>query len=90
MRHRAPRIGLCDLLECLSCLWIRHVMQEGDRSIELHLGLFGAGDGKVNRAQAVAGVLIDLASRFAREAPKQDEYQTGSEPKEDRTTYALH
>jgi hypothetical protein len=47
-------------------------MQQGDRPIELRLGLFGAGDGKVNPAQRVAGVLLDLAARFARAAPKQN------------------
>ncbi len=65
-------------------------MQESDRSIELHLGLFGAGDGKVNRAQGVTGMLLDLASRFSRAAPKQDDHQTGTEVQEDRTTCAPH
>jgi hypothetical protein len=63
-------------------------MQEGDRAIELPLGLFGAGDGKGNRAHGVVGVLLDLAARFAREAPKQDDYQTGSDGQEDRTASA--
>ena len=88
MRHRAPGIGRCDLLECLPCLWIRHVMQEGDRPIELHLGLFGAGNGKVNRAQGMAGVLVDLASHFAHATPKQDEHHT--EVQDDTTKCALH
>jgi hypothetical protein len=65
-------------------------MQEGDRPIELHLGLLGAGDGEANRAQGVAGVLLNLASRFARAAHKQDDHQTGSEVQEDRTMCALH
>jgi hypothetical protein len=64
-------------------------MQEGDRAIELHLDWLGAGDGKVNRAQGVAGVLLNLASCFTREAPKQDD-QTGSDVQEDRTTNALY
>jgi hypothetical protein len=65
-------------------------MQEGDCVIELHLGLLGAGDGKVDSAQGVAGVLLDLASRFAREAPKQDDHQTGTEVQEARMTCAPH
>jgi hypothetical protein len=39
-------------------------MQEGNRPIELHLGLFGAGDGEVNRAQGMAGVLRYLVFGF--------------------------
>ena len=65
-------------------------MQEGDRSIELHLGWFGAGDGKVNRAQEVAGVLLDLASRFARAAREQDDHQTGTQGEEGATRCFLH
>jgi hypothetical protein len=65
-------------------------MQEGDRAIELHLGLFGARDAKVNRAQGVVGVLLDLASCGARTAPKQDEHQAGSEVRGYRMTGALH
>jgi hypothetical protein len=65
-------------------------MQEGDRSIELYLGLLGAGDGKVDRAQGVAGVSLDLVSRFARAAPERDDHQTGTEVPEARTTCALH
>jgi hypothetical protein len=64
-------------------------MKEGDRAIELHLGLLGAGDGKVNRAQGVAGVLLDMVSCFTRAAPEQDENQTGNDVREDRTTSAL-
>ena len=58
MRHRAARIDRRDLLERLPRLRIRHVVQEGDRAIELHLGWCGAGDGKVDRAQEVAGMLL--------------------------------
>jgi hypothetical protein len=65
-------------------------MQEGDRAIELHLGLLGAGDGKVNRAKGVAGVLLDLASCFTCAAPKQDDHQTGSDVQEDRKTSAFY
>jgi hypothetical protein len=43
-------------------------MQEGDRPIELHLSLFGAGDGEVNGAQGMAGVLRNLVFRFVRAA----------------------
>jgi hypothetical protein len=64
-------------------------MQEGGCSVELHLGLFGAADGKVDRAQGVAGVLLDLASRFAREAPEQDDHQTGDEGQEATARCAL-
>jgi hypothetical protein len=88
MRHRAASVCRRDSLEFIPCLWIRHVMQEGDRSIELHLGLFGAGDGKVDRAQRVAGVLLDLGSRFARDAPEHDDHQTDIETKEDGMTGA--
>jgi hypothetical protein len=66
------------------------MMQQGDRPIEFRLGLFGAGDGKVNPAQGVAGVLLDLAARFARAAPKQNSHQTGAQVQEDRTTSAIH
>ena len=40
------RIDGRDPLECLPCLRVRHVVQEGDRAIELRLSLFRAGDGK--------------------------------------------
>jgi hypothetical protein len=63
-------------------------MQQGDRTIELHLGVFGAADGKVNRAQGVAGVLLNPAFHSA--AAKQENHQSGSEVQEDRTTCALH
>lgn len=82
--------GCCDSLECLPCLWIRHVMQEGNRLIELHLSLFRAGDGEVSRTQGVAGMVLDLASRFVREASKRDDYQTDSEAQEDTTKGAFH
>jgi hypothetical protein len=39
-------------------------MQERNRPIELHLGLFGAADGEVNRAQGMAGVLRNLVFCF--------------------------
>ena len=90
MRHRAPRVCRRHSLECFPCLWIRHVMQEGDRAIELHLGLLGAGDGKVNRAKGVAGVLLGLAFCVTCAAPQQHDHQTGSDVPEDRTTNALH
>jgi hypothetical protein len=64
-------------------------MQKSDRAIELHLGLFGAGYGKVNRAQGVAGVLPDLASSFTRTFPMQDDHQTGSDIREHTATVAL-
>jgi hypothetical protein len=66
------------------------VVQEGDGSIELHLGWFGAGDGKANRAQGVARVLLDLASRFARNARKQADHQTGTPVQEAGMTCAPH
>jgi hypothetical protein len=65
-------------------------MQEGNRSIELYLSLFRAGDGKVSRAQGVAGMLLDLAPRFAGVASKQDDYQTDSEAPKDTTDCAFH
>jgi len=49
-------------------------MQQGDGSIEFPLGLLRAANGKVNRAQVVAGVLRDLASLFAPTAPQQDHH----------------
>ena len=88
--HRALGIVFCDSLERLPCLWVRHVMQQGDRPIEFLLGLFGAGDGKVNPAQRVAGVLLDLAARFARAAPKQNSRQTGAQVKKGRTMSAIY
>ena len=63
-------------------------MQEGDRSVEFRLGLFGAADGKVNRAQRMIGVWLGLSSRFARSAGEQDDHQTGTEAEED--TRFLH
>jgi hypothetical protein len=65
-------------------------MQEGDRPVELYLGSFGAGDGKVNGAQGMAGVLLGLASGFARESPKHDNHQTGTEVQDDTTSCALY
>jgi hypothetical protein len=53
-------------------------MQEGDSSIEFRLGLFGAGDGKVNLAQRVAGVLHDVAAHFACGAPSRNQQQNGT------------
>jgi hypothetical protein len=49
-------------------------MQEGNRPIELRLGLLGAGDRKVNRAQGMVSMLLNLASRFACTAHKQHGY----------------
>ena len=66
------RIGRGDPLECLPRLRIRHVMQEGDRSIELHLGRFGAADGEVHRAQVFAGVRRALPGRVVREPSEQE------------------
>jgi hypothetical protein len=51
-------------------------MQEGDSSIEFRLGLFGAGDGKVNLAQRVAGMLLD--AHFACGAPSRNQQQNGT------------
>jgi hypothetical protein len=65
-------------------------MQEGDRPIELHLGLFGARNGKVSRAQGVAGVLVGLASHFAHASPKQDGHHTGTDAQDDTTRCALN
>jgi hypothetical protein len=70
-------------------LWIRHVVQESDRSIELHLALLGAGDGKINGTQGMPCVLLGLAACFARAARKQGDHQTGASAKEDGTTSAL-
>ena len=55
------------------------MVQEGHRLIELPLGLFRAGDGKVNRAQDVAGVLLHPAFWSARAARKRDDHQTDTE-----------
>jgi hypothetical protein len=65
-------------------------MQQGDRTIELHLGVFGTGDGKVNCAHGVAGMLLNPASRSTCAAAKQEDHQSGSEVQEDRTTCPLH
>jgi hypothetical protein len=64
-------------------------MQEGDRPIELHLGLFGAANGKINLAQGMAVVLEDLASRFAHASPKQDGHHTGTDAQDDTARCAL-
>lgn len=83
LRHRASGIGGRDSLECLPCLWIRHVMQERDCAIELLLGLPGAGNKNVDRAQGVS-VLLDRVSRFARAASEQEEdHQACSAVQED-------
>ena len=58
-------------------------MQERNRSVELSSGLFRTGDGKVNHAQRVVGMLMNLASRLARVARKQDEDQTYSQTTKD-------
>jgi hypothetical protein len=65
-------------------------MQEGGRSIELDLGLFGAGDRKVNPAQVVAGMVFDWTPRFARASPKQNSNQTGTQEHGDGTTTIIH
>ena len=79
MRHRALRINRRDLLECCTRLRIGHVMQEGDSQIELLLSLLRAGDGKVDDAQGVVGMLLGLALRFVRAALKQNEHQANYE-----------
>jgi hypothetical protein len=56
-------------------------MEQGDRSIELHLRFSRAGDGKINRAKRVAGMLLDLAPRFVGPAPKHE--GTDSEAQEE-------
>jgi hypothetical protein len=65
-------------------------MQQGDRSIEFRLGCFGASNGKVNHAQGVAGVLVNLGSPLARAARKQDKHESGTGVQEKRTASALH
>jgi hypothetical protein len=65
-------------------------MQEGNGPIELHTGLFSAGDGKVNRAQRVVGMLPVLASRFVRVAQKQDYHQPVSKAPKGAANYAFH
>ena len=72
MRHRTLRIGRGDTLESFARLGIRHVMQEGDRPVKLHLSRLRAADGEVNRAQRVAGVRPDLSGRFGREPSEQE------------------
>jgi hypothetical protein len=65
-------------------------MQEDNCPIEFHLSLFRAGDGKVNSAQGVAGMLWDLASRVVRAGLKQDDRQNNPETKEDTMKCAFH
>jgi hypothetical protein len=65
-------------------------MQEGYPSMELHLSLFRAGDGKVNRAQGVAGMLLDLASRIVRAGLLQDDKQAESEAQDNTMRCAFH
>ncbi len=45
-------------------------MQQGNGPVELHLGLFGAGDGEVNDAQGMAGMLRSFPFRFVCAARK--------------------
>jgi hypothetical protein len=52
--------------------------------------LLDAADRKVDGAQGMAGVLLDLSSRFVCEAADQDDHQTGTEIPKDWTTCALH
>jgi hypothetical protein len=75
MRHRAPGIDLGDSLECLPCLWIGHVMEKSNPSIELRLSLFRAGDWKINRAQRMIAMLLDLSFDF----PRRDSDKTKRE-----------
>lgn len=65
-------------------------MQEGNRSIELHLSLFRACYGQLNPAQGVAGMLLGLASYFVRAASKQNERQTNSDAQKDTTKCVFH
>jgi hypothetical protein len=64
-------------------------MQQGDGSIELFLGFFGAADGEVNGAQGVAGVLVDRDIPSARAARKQDGRQSRTDMLENRSRSAL-
>jgi hypothetical protein len=73
MRHRAPGINRCYALECLACLWIGHMMQEGNRSIEFNLGLVRATDAKVDRTQRVPAVLLSLGASLDRADHHQGE-----------------
>jgi hypothetical protein len=75
VRHRAPWFDLRYLLECLPRLRVGHVVKQGDRAIELDLGLFGAGDGEVNRAQGVLGVTLHLPARLDCSDTDQDHHE---------------
>src|SRR6185437_14323988 len=66
------------------------VMQEGDRSIEFHLGPCRAADGKVNRAQRVAGVLPGLTSCYAHAAQPRENHQADCEAHDVARIRAIH
>ncbi|GMU69965.1 MAG: hypothetical protein AMXMBFR37_22970 [Steroidobacteraceae bacterium] len=57
-------------------------MQQRDRPIECHLGLFRAADGKVTDARDVPGMLLNPALQFVRKASGQADDQSGAEKKE--------
>jgi hypothetical protein len=40
------------------------MVQEGDPTTEFRLGLFWAADGKVDRAQRVTAIMLELTSRI--------------------------
>jgi hypothetical protein len=76
MRHRAFRIGRGDTLESFARLGICHVMQEGNRPVELHLSRLRTADGEVNRAQGVVSMWLDLAFCHPGEGSNQGCEQT--------------
>ena len=65
-------------------------MQKGDRAIELHLSLFRTTDGKVNRAQGMAGVMLEPACLFLRAFRRQSDQQADSEAQEGTKERVFH
>jgi len=65
-------------------------MQEGDRSIEFHLGPRRAADGKVNPAQRVTGVLPGLTSCYAHAAQPRKNHQADCEAHDVARIRAIH
>jgi hypothetical protein len=65
-------------------------MEESNPSIEFHLSFFRAGDFKINRAQGVISMLLDLSSNFSTRTRKQDERQTESATQKILTMWLFH
>jgi hypothetical protein len=59
------------------------VVQEGNRSIELHLRVLRAADGKVDPAQGVVSMELHLGARVDRATPQPDDHERDRDARDD-------